>query len=90
MKKCLSFILIALSITILTAIAVYCAISLYNLRQIDYNLQLETNGFVKEDITMLTFQQSRLQNWLVAILFFSSLSVVVLIMWLIIAKLIED
>lgn len=90
MKKYLPIILIILSILILSAIIVYCAINLYNLIQLDHNLQLEINGYVKEDITMLTFEQAKLRTLLCIILVFSSITIVTIIMGLIIAKLLNE
>ena len=54
LKRILSFILAIILITL----CVFMIIQFIWYRNLDHALQLETNGFVKDDVTMLSFGQS--------------------------------
>lgn len=73
-------IILSLVLLILLAVVVYCAINCYKLTKLDYNLQLENNGFVKDDITMLTHEQSILCGIYCCILCLGGLGITTIIM----------
>lgn len=72
-------IILSLVIMILLAVVIFCGINAYKLAKIDYNLQLENNGFVKDDITMLSHEQSILLKTYFIISVFGILGILTII-----------